>query len=78
MSEMNIIESAERVREGLKIAASRARELAAAQGNPSWLQVALNLDELRHNAEKIIQSRSLSRQAVLEMADRIAASEAVH
>lgn len=70
MSEMQDNESIERFVEGLKKAASRARELGIAQKNSSWEKVAVMLDGIRTNGVKLYQSSALSRNDVLSMLDQ--------
>lgn len=71
MSIMEKNESMERFTEGLKKAASRARELGKAQKNNSWFQVAHHLDGLRKNGETMFSSRQISRQESLAIVDQI-------
>lgn len=74
MSDMTLQESIERFNEGLKKAASRARELAVAQKNNNWRTIADNLDGIRHKGRTLYQSHALSRQETLVIADRVAGS----
>lgn len=69
MSEMQESETIERFVEGLKRAASRARELAAMQKNDTWYTVATSLDNLRISGTKIFRGRALTRQDALKMLD---------
>lgn len=69
MSEMTDVEAFERFAEGLKKAASRARELGIAQKSKDWGNVATMLDGIRINGEKMYNARALSRQDVLKMLD---------
>jgi hypothetical protein len=64
-------ESIERFVEGLSKASDRARQLAKAQKNSSWLQVAINLDELCRKGRQMYASRQISRQDALGIADQI-------
>lgn len=70
MSDMQEQESIERFIEGMKKAASRARELAAAQKNNDWLNVAKMLDGVRVNGIKLYNGRSMTRQDTLALLDQ--------
>lgn len=52
---------------GLKKAASRARELAEAQGNPAWMAVAKTLDAMLHNGN-VLANRKPMTELEIEMA----------
>lgn len=69
MSEMTDVEAFERFSEGMKRAASRARELGVSQKSNDWGNVANMLDGIRTNGEKMYRARALSRQDVLKMLD---------
>lgn len=62
-------ESIEFMSEGLKQAASAARELAVAQNHPIWVDIALLLMELRVHGLQIANGKSLGRQKTLQMLD---------
>lgn len=70
MSDMQEIESIERFVEGMKKAASRARELALSQKNTDWMKVAAMLDGVRANGVKLYNGASMNRQDALSMLDR--------
>lgn len=65
MAEMLPIESMERFSEGLKKAASRARELGDAQKNRNWYKIAFMLEKLLHNGTEMFKGKSISRQDAL-------------
>lgn len=69
MSDMSEKDSKERFTEGLKKAASRAREIAKATRNPVWTQIAFTLDEIRRNGTKLMAMSALNRFDVLKMLD---------
>jgi hypothetical protein len=69
MSDMTEGEALERFTEGLKKAASKAREIGAATGLLLWNDIARTLDELRENGTKLSQMTALSRFDVLAMLD---------
>lgn len=69
MSDMTEGEALERIREGLKKAASAAREIAASSGFDMWKDIANIVDEMRQNASKLAQQTALSRFDVLKMLD---------
>lgn len=71
MSEMTPAESAERFVEGLKQAASCARELAVLLQFPMWLQVAIGIDQLRHNGMDIIKSNPLTEKEINELIEQV-------
>lgn len=71
MSEMTPIESIERFVEGLKKAASAARELAALQKYPIWLQVATNLEMIRVQGMEIVQSKPLTETELNEEFEKL-------
>ena len=64
---MEAKESFERFKEGLKKAASRARELGIAQRNNDWNTLAFRIDDLARQGEIIYFRRALSHQAALQM-----------
>lgn len=63
-------ESIEFMSEGLKQAASAARELAIAQNHPIWQDIALILMELRLHGIQIATGKSLGRQKTLQVLDQ--------
>lgn len=63
-------ESIEFMSEGLKQAASAARELAIAQNHPIWADISLILMELRMHGLQIANGKSLGRQKTLQIIDR--------
>ncbi len=65
MTEMNDSETVERFVEGLKMAASRCRELGAAQGKVDWLNIAASLDQIRSKGLLMMQAKELSREQIL-------------
>lgn len=67
---MSPAESFERFSEGLKKAASLARELGDAQKNRHWNQIAFNLEMLLNRGQTIYGRRALSRDAVLGILDQ--------
>lgn len=69
MSDMTEGEALERIHEGLKKAASSAREIAASSGFGIWGDIARVIDEMRGNAHKLAQMTALSRFDVLTMLD---------
>lgn len=71
MSDMTLVETSERWSEGLKKAAARCRELGRAQDKTkTWNQIAISLDSMREQGEKIIVRKGLSRSAILESLDK--------
>lgn len=70
MSDMSLMESMERFSEGIKKAASRARELGDAQKNRNWYKVAFNLEKLLENGTTMFKAKAISRQDALSMIDR--------
>lgn len=77
MSEMTPQESIERYNEGLKKAASRARELGKLQKNKYWDQIANSLDGIRDQGLKLFYGRPLTEQEVQQMIDKHATQEAI-
>lgn len=71
MSEMDPIESFERVREGLARATSCARQLGKAQRSKAWLSLADSLEAMGVTAQKLYESKPLGRQEVLAMIDHL-------
>lgn len=63
------IETIERFVEGLKIAASRARELGVAQKSKSWISIAESLDGIRIKGYAFHRANALTRQQALRMID---------
>lgn len=64
MSTMDKTESFERFSEGLKKAASRARELAAAQHNLDWTRIALSIDGLLDKGTRYYKNRAMSENEI--------------
>lgn len=67
--EMTETETIERLREGLKLAASRATELGRAQKHNGWGQLSFQLEKLLETAEKFCAQTPLTRQMALNMLD---------
>ena len=67
---MQTTESFERFSEGLKKAASRARELGAAQKNRNWNKIGFMLEKLLKNGEELYRRKSISRQDALLILDK--------
>jgi len=74
---MEANESIERVIEGLKKAASCARQLGRAQKKASWGQLAHSLDALRDTAQKLYDSKPLTYQQQLQVIDRMVADKVI-
>jgi hypothetical protein len=53
--------------EGLKQAASAARQLASAQSHEIWKDISLLLDELHNNGIQMACAKSLGRQKTLQI-----------
>lgn len=70
MSEMELKETSERFVQGLKQAASGARELGAAQKSKNWLAIAVYLDGIREKGELVMKMKSLSRKEILDSLER--------
>lgn len=70
MSDMTLQESMERFTEGMKKAASRARELGDAQKNRSWYKIAFNLEKLMEHGVAMYKAKAISRQDALAIVDR--------
>lgn len=62
-------ETIEYFSEGLKQAASAARELAIAQNHPVWADIALLCMEIRLCGLKMATDKSLGRQKMLQLLD---------
>lgn len=62
-------ESIEFMSEGLKQAASAARELAVAQNHPIWADIALLCMELRVHGLQLANGKSIGRQKTLQIMD---------
>jgi hypothetical protein len=77
MSEMQENESVERVREGLKKAASCARQLAKAQKNPAWNDYALQLDHMGVSAKALSEAGVVSHEEASAMIDRMIAHKVI-
>lgn len=58
-------ESRERFIEGLKLAASRAREMATATSNYQWNNIAASIDGIRKKGEMMIFGYALNRAEVI-------------
>lgn len=56
---------------GLKKASSRARELAVAQSQPMWREVAKMLDALHHNGNVLANRKPMTQLEVNMATDRI-------
>lgn len=69
MSEMTEAESFERFEEGLKKAASRARELGILFASDKWAEIAASFDLMRRNGAKFYHGAAISRQEALRMID---------
>lgn len=69
MSDMSEQESKERFVQGLKKAASKAREIAALTGSGMWKEIANTLDEIHMNGVKLMKMSALTRFQVLGMLD---------
>jgi hypothetical protein len=79
MSDMQIAETTERWREGLKRAASRAREIGVAQGKPDmWNKIADSLDGIRSKGDAMIAGKALTRAQVLAAIDERQRTIKVH
>jgi len=65
MSEMTQTETNERWSEGLKKAASRARELSVSRKNLNWSAIAASIDGIREKGERMIVTSPLSRSQVI-------------
>lgn len=70
MSDMTEGEALERFTEGLKKAASKAREIAGQSGLLIWNDIAKTIDEMRENGTKLSKMTALSRFDVLAMLDK--------
>ena len=66
---MEAKESWERFEQGLKIAASCARQLGIAQKNRDWTKVAFAMESLVSKGQTIYSRRALSRSEVLKMTE---------
>lgn len=69
MSEMNAAESIERFSEGMKKAASRARELGDAQRDRNWNKLAFQLEKILSQGIDIFKQKSLSEAEVMAMTE---------
>lgn len=67
---MSVQETMERYFEGLKKAASRARELGRIQKNHQWSNVAAQLDILLKRGKQLYEDKPLSRQEALNIIDQ--------
>ena len=56
--------------EGLRQAASAARQLAKAQNHPIWMDISCLLDELHNSGVELSRKKSLGRQKTLQILDR--------
>lgn len=68
-AELTPREILERWREGLGIAADRARQIAAASKDSMWTKIAFQLDGLKKRGEQLYAQKALTRQEVLTMLD---------
>jgi hypothetical protein len=69
--DLSMPELKERFNEGLRMAASRCRELSKATKDSSWMRIAEQLNALRNNGVKMIDQRSIGRQKTLDQFDMI-------
>ncbi len=69
MSDMNAAESIERFSEGMKKAASRARELGEAQRDRNWNKLAFQLEKILAQGIDIFKQKSLSEAEVMAMTE---------
>lgn len=69
MSDFTEVESMERVREGLKMAASAARDLERVQKNHGWGKLAFQFDQMLTNAESLYAQGPITRTMALNMLD---------
>ncbi len=67
MSEMSEKETLERFDEGLKMAVSRAKELAQAQQNEGWVLVGIILERIRTDGLKLAKSKGITQQSAEAM-----------
>lgn len=63
-------EAISRFNEGLLKAVARAKQLAKAQSNNSWLAIASGLELIRVNGLKMASGKPLSRHEVLEKTEK--------
>jgi hypothetical protein len=70
MSDMTAHEAVERFDQGMKKAASRARELAAAQKNRHWNKLAFQLEKIRDEAMRFYAAKPLTEQEVTRIVER--------
>lgn len=68
-------EATQRFIEGLKLAASCSKEMQALQPKRGWGKVTEALNHLISNGYKLSRTRALTRQALLQDTDRIAATQ---
>lgn len=66
---INDRETIEFFNEGLKQAASAARQLAKAQNHPIWHDISTLCDEIHNTGIGLSQARSLGRQKTLKILD---------
>lgn len=64
-------DSIERFIQGLKKAASAARELTKIMKYPMWDQIAISMDGIRQKGELMIRGKALTRQEVLRKIEDI-------
>lgn len=69
MSDMSEGEALERFTEGLKKAASKAREIGALTGVDIWSDIAGTIDNIRNNGKVLAGMTALKRFEVLTMLD---------
>lgn len=68
-NDMSLQETFERFDEGMKKAASRARELGHAQKNKNWFSVATQIEGLRAKALIMFKGPAISRKDALSILD---------
>lgn len=66
---MESCESIERFREGMKKAASRARELGSAQKDRNWNKLAFQLEKILLQGMDIFGQKALSEQEIMSMTE---------
>ena len=71
MSEFTVKESYERLLEGLKRAASCAREFAEGSGNMQWMEISFLIDQMRKNGERLRVVKALSGSQVESVIEHV-------
>lgn len=71
MTEMTLNETCERIREGLKEAASACKELGLKKGENSWIIIADSFDRYREYILKIAHSKSKAQSEINKDMDRL-------